>query len=73
MPLPEFTIQRNGVNELDLNKQDRRKAELASLVGEISVLRESATDIIETIEVIKSYLMRLEELCIEVCHVSLFC
>ena len=46
--------------------QDTRKAELCALVEEISVLRESATDIDETVEVISGYQQRLKDLCIEV-------
>ena len=46
--------------------QDHRQEEMKALVGEMLKLRESATDIADTIEVIDGYKQRLIDLCIEV-------
>jgi len=56
----------NGVNELDLQMQDIRKGEMEALAEEATVLREQATDINEAMEVISSYLDKMDCLCMEV-------
>ena len=64
--MPKFDATVNGVNELDLQMQDIRKDEMEALVEEATLLREQATDLNEAMEVINSYLEKLEALCVEV-------
>ena len=65
-PLPKFDATLNGVNELDLQMQDIRRDEMSALSEEASLLREQATDINEAMEVINSYLDKMQTLCLEV-------
>ena len=65
-PLPVFDSTVNGVNELDLKNQEIRLSEMALLVEEATVLRESATDVNEAMDGVHGYLLRLKELVIEV-------
>jgi len=64
-PLPVFDSTVNGVNELDLKNQEIRLSEMALLVEEATVLRESATDVNEAMDGVHGYLLRLKELVIE--------
>lgn len=54
------------MNELDLKVQSIRLCEMEALEKEAIQLREQATDVFETMEIIDSYLNRLKDLCIEV-------
>lgn len=59
------------MNELDFKVQSIRTCEMEALEKEAIQLREQATDVFETMEIIDSYLNRLKDLCIEVYYTEL--
>ena len=59
------------MNELDLKVQSIRTCEMEALEKEAIQLREQATDVFETMEIIDSYLNRLKDLCSEVYYTEL--
>ena len=74
MDLPKFQGTDNGVNELDLKKQETRSDELLCLKGEARNLKEeilqtfnkgSATNFREALDTIGRYLKRMKDLCLE--------
>lgn len=74
MEFPKFQGTDNGVNELDLKKQETRSDELLCLKGEARNLREailqkcykgSATNFRAALDTIDGYLKRMKDLCVE--------
>ena len=74
MDLPKFQGTDNGVNELDLKKQETRSDELLCLKVEAQNLREeigqefnkgSATNFPAALDTIDGYLKRMKDLCLE--------
>lgn len=69
-PLPEIVEGVHVPNDLDLSLRSYRKAELARIAQESSVLRSSVANIEQTLGDIDGYLNMLKSICFEVLLVA---